>query len=481
MAPSYLSDLRQSPNYKWWVLVNVATGTFMATLDGSIVNVALPTISAGFHANLEVLQWVITAYLLTISSLLLIFGRLADILGRKQVYTTGFLVFVAGSLLCGLATSVGMLITTRIIQAVGAAMLMANGMGIVTTAFPPQERGRALGTVGLFVAAGSLTGPSVGGLMVSAFGWPSIFLVNIPVGILGFVMGQFILSNGPSAKQRETFDVPGALLFSIGIISLLLGFANGQKMGWTSPLIIATLVGAVLLLILFYINERRINSPMIDLNLFRNHVFFNGTMAALISFIAMFCANILIPFYLEGVLRFTPKHIGLAMTPFPLAMALVAPFSGWLSDKIGPIALTTGGMAINALGLVLLSFLGPSASFIQVSFYLALLGIGAGMFQSPNNSSIMGSVPQQKLGIAGGINALVRNVGMVLGVAFGVSLFTALGGTSHPGNPQEVAVFLKSMSVVFRFAAVIALVGLVFAAVRGQAAPAAVLAKRQTS
>ncbi|MHB1125583.1 MAG: MFS transporter [Bacillota bacterium] len=473
MATTFLSGIRQSPNYKWWVLANVATGTFMATLDGSIVTVALPTISAGFRANLEVLQWVITAYLLTISSLLLVFGRLADILGRKKVYSTGFLVFVVGSLLCGFATNVGMLIATRIIQAVGASMLMANGMGLVTSAFPPQERGRALGTVGLFVAVGSLAGPSLGGLLVSAFGWPSIFLVNLPVGIIGYVMGQYILPLEPAVAKRERFDLPGALLFSIGIVTLLLGFSNGQRLGWSSPLVIAVLTGAVLLLILFYMNERRVDSPMIDLNLFRNRIFFTGTVAALISFVAMFCANILIPFYLDGVLRFTPKQIGLAMTPFPLGMALVAPFSGWLSDHIGPIALTTGGMAVNALGLVLLSFLGPSASFFQVGFYLAMLGIGMGMFQSPNNSSIMGSVPHHKLGIAGGINALVRNVGMVTGVAFAVSLFTALGGNSHPGTAREVAVFISSMSTVFRIAAVISLIGLVFAAVRGQSVPTA--------
>jgi len=457
---------------KWWILGSVAIGTFMATLDGSIVNVALPTISSEFKVHLDEIQWVVSSYLLTISSLLLIFGRFADIIGRKKVYGTGFLVFVLGSALCGFASTLELLVASRVVQAAGAAMMMANGMGIVTSVFPPQQRGQALGIMGTVVSAGSLAGPSIGGFLVAKFGWSSIFLVNLPIGLLGFGAAQLFLPRDPAKETREPFDWAGALLFAGGLISLLWGLSNGQDYGWSAPPIIGSLALAVAALGIFFRLELKTPHPMLDLSLFKNRVFLAGNTAGLISFVAMFSTTILVPFYLQRILHFTPDKVGLLMTPFPVVMAVVAPLSGWLSDKVSHVLLTSGGLVVNAAGLVWLSRLGPETGFVEVALHLGVLGLGMGLFQSPNNSSVMGVVPPPKLGIAGGVNALVRNVGMVTGIAFSVSLFTnrltALGGVSEPVTRQHVDAFLSSMSTVFLAAAALSLLGAFISAIRGK-------------
>ena len=443
-------------NYRWFVLANVAVGTFMATLDGGIVNVGLPEIAKSLKTDLPILQWVVTSYLLTISSLLPIFGRLADIIGRRKVYSTGFLVFSLGSLLCALSTSVAFLIGSRVIQAIGASMLMSNGPGLITSVFPGQGRGRALGMLGTVVALGSMTGPVVGGVLISAFGWPFIFLVNLPIGIIGFLVTLYIIKKDPISDKKESFDSKGAIFFALGMLMLLLGLSQIENWGLTSPLII-TLILAVIFLTIFVRTEIRVPEPMIDLSLFKNRAFFFGNLAGWISFISMFSVMILMPFFLDQILHFTPKQIGLLMTPFPLAMAVVSPLSGNLSDRIGPVFLTTLGLAVKTVGLLSMLWLSESSSFWDIAIRMFFIGFGAGLFQSPNNSSVMGAVPQNKLGVAGGINSLVRNIGMVMGIALAVSLFT---------TRLKTASFLDALDFVFLWAAGISALGVIISAIR---------------
>ncbi|MHB8126886.1 MAG: MFS transporter [Desulfitobacteriaceae bacterium] len=455
--------MQNSPRYRWFILAIVSVGTFMATLDSSIVNVALPTISQNLNADLSILQWVVTAYLLTISSLLPIFGRVADLIGRKRVYALGYVIFTLGSVLCGLAFNIGLLVAMRILQAIGASMLMSNGVAIITTVFPPKERGRALGLIGTVVALGSLAGPAIGGILVGFANWRAIFYINLPIGIVGYIAAQLILPVDTPPKQKQTFDFAGATLFTLGMISLLLAVNNGQDWGWQSTPILSGVVLGILLLGFFFYTETRVQDPIIDLSLFRNQPFLVGNLSGLLSFVAMFSNVMLMPFYLQHILFYTPSQVGLLMTAFPLTMAIVAPISGYISDRIGPVSLTTGGLIVTATGLFYLSTLTSLSTTLQIIPGPILMGLGAGLFNSPNNSNVMSSVHPSKLGVAGGINALVRNVGMVIGIAFSVSLFenrqaSILSTINNPGATLKVQAFMSAYHTVMLTAMGIAIV-----------------------
>lgn len=462
---------------KWLIFGVVAVGVFMATLDGSIVNVALPVIAGKFGVGVGSLQWVVTAYLLTIASLLPAFGRLADILGRGRVYSIGFLGFAAGSALCGLSEGVGTLVAFRVVQGIGAAIFMANGMAIVVDSFPPSERGRALGTIGSVVAVGSLTGPTLGGFMVGAIGWRSIFYINVPIGVGAYFLGRVYLPKG-QRKPGEGFDYLGALLFASGIMALLSGLSFGQELGWGSPSILALFGSAVVILVTFLMVELRVRHPMIDMSLFKNPLYTAGNLAGFISFVSMFFAALLIPFYLADVRGFGPEHIGLVMLASPLAMFVMAPISGWLSDRIGPVVLTMAGMAVTSAGLVLLSRLGLTDSTVSIAARLALLGLGSALFQSPNNSAIMGSAPPHKSGVTGGIIATVRNVGMMVGAAASASIFEARLANLRalarvrgeipppPGFTPWQVDYASAVSLTMLIGAAVAALGIIASAVR---------------
>jgi len=458
-----VSTLKSSPRYRWFILATVSVGTFMSTLDSSIVNVALPTISGKLHADLSTLQWVVTAYLLTISSLLPVFGRLADLLGRKRVFSLGFLVFTLGSVLCGLSPNISFLIGMRILQAIGASMLMANSAALIIANFPPKERGRALGLIGTVVALGSLSGPALGGILVGLLDWRSIFFINLPIGVLGYLAVKIILPLDKPQQSEETFDFVGALSFTLGMISLMFAISNGQSWGWGSyPILVGLALGTLTLAFFFY-TEIRVPNPMIDLSIFRIPPFFIGNITGLLSFVAMFANVMLMPFYLQHVLNYSPAQVGLLMTAFPLTMAITAPISGHASDRIGPSALTTSGLFVSALGFFYLSTLTTTSVFWQIVPGLFLMGLGAGLFQSPNNSSVMSSVPPNKLGVAGGISALVRNVGMVIGIAFSVSMLqnretTLLVGVNNPSALQQATAFVGAYHSVMLTSMSIALI-----------------------
>lgn len=460
---NFAINMKNSSRYRWFILANVSVGTFMATLDSSIVNVALPTISAQLHSDLSVLQWVVTAYLLAISSLLPVFGRIADLIGRKKVYSFGFIIFTLGSALCGLSSNIWFLIGMRIFQAIGASMIMSNSAALITANFPPQERGRALGLTGTVVALGNLSGPAIGGLLIGIASWRSIFYINLPIGIIGYIAAQMILPEDKPHHGEETFDTLGAVFFASGMISLLFSLNNGQDWGWTSISILLGLVLGVLLLSLFFRWEAKVNHPMIDLSLFKNRPFLIGNLSGFLSFVAMFSNMMLMPFYLQHILNYQPAQVGLIMTAFPVVMAVIAPISGHISDRFGPVLLTTGGLFITALGLFYLTTVSATSTALQILPGPLLMGLGSGLFQSPNNSSVMSSVPKPKLGLAGGINALVRNVGMVVGIALSVTLFenrqaAALHGIGQATVAQQTSAFLISYHTVLLVGGIIAVI-----------------------
>lgn len=423
----------------------------MATLDSSIVNIALPGMSGELGVSIESIQWVVTSYLLTISIMLLIWGRLADIYGKKIIFASGFLVFALGSALCSFSHSLTFIVLSRIVQALGASAMMALSQGIVTGTFPPTERGRALGVLGTMVALGSLVGPSLGGILVSAFGWPSIFLINIPIGAAGFVLALTMIPERFEKPENRTFDMKGTLLFTVSMLVLFLGLLFVQEgkvpvLGLV-PIVFVALGG----LFLFIRVEMRSEAPLLSVSLFKNHEFSTGLAAAYLTFIAMNTTTLFIPFYLQDLLKFSALKAGLVISAYPITMALVSPFSGWLSDKLSYRPLTVGGMALTTVTMILLATVNEHTGIPELVVLMMLLGLGFGVFQSPNTSSVMGSVPRHQLGVAGGVNALFRNVGLVSGATFSVLIFSFVSKLSIntlTGNFNSGA-FVHGLSAIF--------------------------------
>ncbi|MBI5519496.1 MAG: MFS transporter [Desulfovibrio sp.] len=438
-----------------WRAFSVAVaGTFMATLDSGIVNTALPTIGLGFDAPLPHVQWIVAGYFLVISCLLPLFGRMGDMYGRRRMYTTGFVVFTLASLLCGAAPSLWALIAARVGQGVGAAMLMANGPGIIMAAFPGPTRGRALGFTGMTVALGSLTGPGLGGLLIQGFGWRSVFYVNLPIGLLGIWMARRFLP--PQERLRdETLDIAGAGLFALGMVGLLLAMSHGHDWGWTSPPVLAGLGVALLALPGFALWEKRCAHPMLDLSLFRVWPFCSGNLVAYMAFMSMFTNAILLPFYLHGQKGLEPFETGLVLSSLPLTMAVVAPVSGFLSERVNFATLTSIGLAIMSCGLAWLSRLDSSSPLWCVYLGQVILGLGVGMFMSPNNNSVLSSAPQDKVGLVGGILALVRNVGMVSGIAVAITVFEGFQGRAASAGAGPGPAFMAGFHAALTTGAIL--------------------------
>ena len=452
-----------APRARWGVLLAIGLGTFMSALDGSVVNIVLPVVRQSFGASVAGIEWVVTVYLLVVSGLLLSVGRLGDLRGHRDVYTAGFLVFLLGSALCGLAPSVGFLVAARAAQAFGASMLFANSPAILTKSFPPEMRGRALGLQATMTYLGLTVGPSIGGWLTTALGWRSVFYINLPVGLLALALALRFVPRDAGRAASEGFDLRGALTFTAGLVALLLALNQGHAWGWTAPATLALLAAAAALLVLFVVLERRVASPMLDLNLFRSRTFSAAAASALLNYTCVYTVLFLMPFYLLQARGLTPARAGLLLTAQPLLMAIVAPLSGSLSDRVGTRLPSVLGMGVFGLGLFLLSGLDLGSSNGEIIGVLAIAGVGIGVFVSPNNSALMGAAPAHRQGIAAGILALARNVGMVVGVGFAGAVFTTILGSSAG---SEASAIVAAMRTSYLLAAGVAVVGMGVAALR---------------
>ncbi len=415
---------------KWTVMAMVDIGAFMATLDASIVNISLPKISLYFNVPLSgLVEWVIIAYLIVIVSLLLILGRLSDMLGQKLLWVSGLAVFTLGSALCGAAPSLLSLVLFRALQGIGGAMLMAIGPAMITRAFPVGERGRALGLLGVVVAAGTSAGPALGGIITQVFSWRWIFYLNIPIGLIGVIATLRLLTERMRPSWGgQRFDLWGAILLAAGLCSLMLGLSFGQEWGWHSYPILGLFAGSLGLLAAFCINERYVAQPLVDLSLFRSRLFSAAIASSFLCFLALFAVMFLMPFYLEELLALAPHEAGLLMTVVPLTLSVVAPISGWLSDRFGSQVLSSLGLAISCVGLWFLSQLPARVSNFDIVWPLFITGLGQGLFQAPNSNAIMSAVPPLRLGIASSFMATVRVLGQASSVALSGAIFTMLGG-----------------------------------------------------
>ncbi|UCC89387.1 MAG: DHA2 family efflux MFS transporter permease subunit [Anaerolineales bacterium] len=451
---------------KWHVMAAVVMGVFLSTIDGSIVNVALPTLVRGFQTEFAVVQWVVLAYLLTVTTLMLSVGRLGDMIGKKPVYATGFIIFTVGSVLCGLAPTIYWLIGLRVLQAIGASMMMALGTAIVTEAFPPSERGTALGIIGSMVSVGIVAGPVLGGILISSLSWHWIFFVNLPIGVIGSLMvSRFVPDLKPAGVQR--FDFPGAATLFASLMALLQALTLGQRVGFTQTSVLLLFATWLFFLAIFLAVELKSNQPMIDLSLFQNRLFSINLVTGFITFIAVAGTIILMPFYLENVLGYDPRSVGFLLAVVPVAMGITAPIAGSLSDRLGTRPITVIGLVVLLVGYYFVSTLSTQTDALGYVVRFLPIGVGMGIFQSPNNSAIMGTAPRTRLGVASGLLSITRTLGQTTGVATLGALWASrvayrLGDTSQQGTIVAPAA-TQVAGLQDTFVAVVILIGLALA------------------
>jgi EmrB/QacA subfamily drug resistance transporter len=466
-------------DYKWIALSVTTIGALMAAIDSTIVILALPDMMVKLHADLVEMVWVIMAYILISTVFLLTFGRVADMLGRVRMYNLGFVVFTVGSALCGISQNATQLILFRLVQGAGAALMMVNSPAILTEVFPPDERGRALGINGITWALGGIAGPLLGGLILSTANWRWIFYINVPIGIIGTVWGYRALHEMSKPRQGERFDVLGALTFSLGLVALLLALTLGIDYSWTSLPIVLLFALFIVMFIVFFTWERRAANPVLDLSLFQNRVYNFSVLAAMLQSLAMFAVDFLIVFYLQGVRGYSPLTAAILLIPLPLVSAVVGPLSGLLADHIGARIPATLGVLVQAAALVwFLTWLSPTTSYWQIAVGLALMGLGGGLFWSPNTSAAMNSAPRPRLGIASATLATLRQTGMV--TSFAVALAVAAGslphqvvmnlfiGTNVRLGSQSMQAFILGIKNAFLVSTFLCLVAAGFSYVRGK-------------
>ncbi|UUV13156.1 MFS transporter [Clostridioides difficile] len=402
------------------VLFVVIAMTFMATLDSSIINVALPVLASKLNVSLASIEWVIASYSIIICSTLLFFGRLGDIIGKSRVFQAGTILFTSASLLCGLSNSLTLLIVCRFIQGIGASAYMANNHGIITELFPKESRGKALGILVTAVAIGNMVGPSVGGFILSIFDWNVIFFINIPIGLIVIFLNTKFLPN--SKKSSENMDKTGAILQFLGTTLFFSALISAQQTGLLNPYILSALLLSIIFIILFLILEKKHPQPLLDLEIFRNFKFSLNLICALTSFICIASSSILIPFYLQSTMKLPPIQAGLFMILSPLILAIFSPIFGNISDKIKSEKIILIGLLVMSFGFFLMSRLKESSALILFVIYISIISIGQAIFQPANNALIMSNCSRSKLGVVGSINSLVRNLGQVIGITISTTL-----------------------------------------------------------
>lgn len=476
--------LMKKPAYKWIALAVTTIGSFMAALDSTIVILALPNMLQDLHSDLVRMTWVILGYLIVNTVLQLSVGRLADMFGRVRLYNLGFVIFTVGSVLCGVSPTDTLLIVSRVIQGIGGAMLTANSIAIITEVFPSDQRGRAMGINSITWGAGSVLGPVLGGFILAFASWRWIFLVNLPIGIVGTLAAYLLLHDIAPNPRGERFDLLGALLFCIGLVTLLLGLMNSIGAGWLSSPVIISLAIALISFVGFFFWERHVSHPMLDLHLFANRRYAFSVLAATFQSLAVFAVNFLIIFYLQGVRGYTPLTAAFLILPLPLLISIIGPLGGiWADrDRFGGTTPATVGLIVQVAALIVLAFLTPTTSYVFLALALSLMGLGGAFFWSPNTSTTMGAAPRNRLGVASATLNTMRNFGMVCSFAVALSVAATsmppalasavfLGTVGHL-QPDVSSAFTGAMSHAFIASAIISMMAILFSVVReGKRAP----------
>ena len=473
--------------YKWRALGVVSVGSLMGAIDANVLLIAFPAIARDLGANLVEMVWVIMVYILMGTALVLSLGRVADLKGRKRLYNAGFVVFIVGSALSGLAQSGLELVVFRGLQGIGGAMLLANSFAILSDAFPPNERGRAFGINSVVWGTGAIVGILVGGLILSITSWRWIFWVNVPIGVVATVLAFVVLRESVTPNPRETFDFPAAVLFTSGLASALFGVTQGILDGWGAPVSTAALLLALPLLAGFIFWEARVSrDPILPFSLFRSWLFSASLTTSVLQGVAIFASNFLLMVYFQGILGVSVLTASYLLIPLSVALGIVGPIGGRLSDRYGARVLSTAGLLIQASALLLLSTINRSTPLSAVAGCEALLGVGGGLFFPANTSAIMTGVPRERYGVGSGVMMTLRNSSMALSFALSLVALTSqlpsgtsallFGGSFTPATlaglglttGQLESVFLQGMHVAFVAAAGFVLVAVVFSVLRGR-------------
>jgi EmrB/QacA subfamily drug resistance transporter len=465
----------EHPHYKWWALSTTSLGMLLATINSGTLIIALPDLERSLHTTLLQLVWVILAYMIASTVLVLTAGRLSDLFGRKKAYVAGLLVFAAASLGAGFAANGTELILWRIVQGIGGAFLFANAAAIVTDAFPREQLGLALGTNTMVAAIGLTLGPVLGGGLV-AIAWPWVFWFNVPLGLIGALWAGLVLHELAKRDTVRGLDLLGTLTFVLGLTGLVYGISRGGISGWNEPLVIGGLAAAAVLLPLFVAIERRGRAPMLDLSIFQNRLFAAATAAAFINGLSRFALMFVFVFYFQGPQGQDPITAGIMLAPMALGMLVSSPLAGVWADRRGSRTLAALGMLVTAVALFGMTTLQTHTAYWQSGLWLALVGIGSGMFNSPNTAAMMGTVPGNRRGIAAGARTMLQNTGAVISIAFVLAVITAavpktvlfqiFSGLAKGLSPAQLHPFIHNMHTALAVLAIISLIGAVVSLLR---------------
>ena len=459
------------------ILFNVCVGQFIVGLDQRALLVALPTLTHTFNTSLTTIQWVLLIYDLLLIGTVITVGRLGDLFGRRRYYAAGFLVFVLSSALCGAAQSAWQIILFRGLQAVGGAMISANGRAIASVAFPASERGKAMGFASMAFHVGFLTGPTLGGFLIDTVGWRWIFYLNLPVGIWGAYLAWKLLEESKDDVKDISVDFPGAILLMATCSLFLYAMNQLPHLGWRDSSVVIMLMLSMVACALFVFVELRSRMPILSFALFRNRLFTASMLSLFFITSTQSAISFLMPFYLQNILHFSPTHMGWILIANSVVIVLIAPIAGWLSDRMGSRLLCTAGSGLIVIGQFFIASLGVDSSIPRIILPLLLIGLGWAIFNSPNQSAILGSVPRDKVGTASGMNTTTARTGGAMGVALSATLFTyglaAAGLTrAQVESPQSWGeapeLFVRSFNHTVHIVNVVTLLSVFFSAMRGR-------------
>jgi EmrB/QacA subfamily drug resistance transporter len=467
-------------NRKWWTLGAMCFALFMIMLDNTVVNVALPSIQKDLHASISGLEWTINGYTLSFAVLLATGGRLGDIFGRRRMFILGVVIFALSSATAGLAQSQTDLVASRVVQGVGAALMMPATLSIVTHAFPPSERGKAMGTWAGVSGLALAVGPVVGGLLTEHVSWRAIFYLNIPVAIGAVLAALFAVRESRDTTVGRDVDFAGVALLTGSLTALVLALVEGNAWGWGSTEIVGLLVGAAIGLAAFVAVELRVKVPMVEFRFFSDRNFLGAVVVALIISFAMLGVFFFLALYMQDILHYSPLEAGIRFLPSTLMIVGIAPIAGRMADRFGPRWLIVGGLAVLTASLYSFTGIGVHSSYLDLLPGFMLLGIGIAMTMSPMTSAAMNAVAVEKAGIASGVLSMFRMIGGSFGVAITGAIFQGTVGTSNfaAATPQQ---FVDGLSTAMGVSAAVAFAGALFAAfaIRAKKKPSFSLAEAE--